>query len=130
MPNQVVHFEIYGDDPAKLSDFYKNLFGWTIDKAPGMDYWMIHTVPTDAKGMPTQPGSINGGLMKRPMPDARNWLNYVSVASIEDTVAKAKTAGAQVMRPKSPVPKMGWFAILLDPEMNIFAIWQNDPNAG
>jgi predicted enzyme related to lactoylglutathione lyase len=37
--------------------------------------------------------------------------------------------GAQVMRPKSAVPKMGWFAILLDPEKNIFAIWQADPKA-
>ncbi len=130
MPNPVAHFEIYGDDPNKLSDFYKGLFGWKIDKAPGMDYWLIHTVPTDAKGMPSQPGGINGGLMKRPMPEARAWLNYVSVASIDDTVKKARSAGAQVVRPKSAVPKMGWFAILTDPEMNVFAIWQDDPKAG
>jgi predicted enzyme related to lactoylglutathione lyase len=130
MPNPVVHFEIYADDPSKLSDFYKGLFDWKIDKAPEMDYWMIHTVPTDAKGMPAQPGGLNGGMMKRPMPDARAWLNYVSVVSVDETVKKARSAGAQVMRPKSPVPKMGWFAILTDPEMNVFAIWQNDPNAG
>ncbi len=129
MPDPVQHFEIYGDDPAKLSEFYKSLFGWKIDKAPGMDYWMIRTVPTDDKGMPTQPGSINGGMMKRPMPDARAWLSYVTVASLDDTVGRARSMGAQVMRPKSAVPKMGWFAILLDPEMNVFAIWQADPNA-
>ncbi len=123
MPNPVAHFEIYADDPSKLSEFYKGIFDWKIEKAPGMDYWMIDT-------MLAQPGSINGGMMKRPMPDARAWLNYVSVASVDETVKKARGAGAQVIRPKSPVPKMGWFAILLDPEMNIFAIWQNDPTAG
>lgn len=129
MPNPVAHFEIYGDDPATLAGFYKSLFGWTIDKAPGMDYWMIRTVATDAQGHPTAPGSINGGMMKRPMPDARAWLNYVTVKSIDDTVKQAQSIGAQVARPKSAIPKMGWFAILLDPEQNIFAIWQDDPNA-
>ena len=129
MPSPVAHFEIYGDDPPKLAGFYKNLFGWNIDKAPEMDYWLIKTVATNAQGQPTAPGGINGGLMKRPMPDARAWLNYVSVASVDDTVKRAQGIGAQVIRPKSPVPKMGWFAILLDPEHNIFAIWQDDPKA-
>ena len=130
MPNPVSHFEIFGDDPTKLAGFYKGLFGWKIDKAPGMDdYWMIHTVATDAQGHPSAPGSINGGMMKRPMPDARAWLNYVSVESVDNTVKQALSMGAEVMRPKSAVPKMGWFAILLDPEKNIFAIWQADPKA-
>jgi len=130
MPNPVAHFEIYGDDPEKLAGFYRTLFGWTIDRVPGMDYWMIGTVPTDAKGMPTQPGGINGGLMKRPMPDARNWLNYVTVASIDEAIEKAQGLGATVLRPKSPVPRMGWFAVLSDPEMNVFGMWQDDPSAG
>jgi predicted enzyme related to lactoylglutathione lyase len=129
MPNPVSHFEIFGDDPTKLAGFYKGLFGWQIDKAPGMDYWMIHTVATNAQGQPTAPGGINGGMIKRPMPDARAWLNYVSVESIDNTVKQAQGMGAQVMRPKSAVPKMGWFAILLDPEKNVFAIWQADPKA-
>ncbi len=32
--------------------------------------------------------------------------------------------------PKRPVPEMGWFAQLTDPEGNIFAIWQTDAKAG
>ncbi|MDR7543686.1 MAG: VOC family protein [Armatimonadota bacterium] len=130
MPNPVAHFEIYSDVPQKLAGFYRALFGWTIDKVSGMDYWMIATVPTDEKGMPTQPGGINGGLMKRPTPDARNWLNYVTVASIDEALGKARSLGATVLRPKSPVPRMGWFAVLSDPDMNVFGMWQDDPNAG
>lgn len=45
-------------------------------------------------------------------------------------MAQAQSLGAMVMRPKSAVPKMGWFAVLADPEMNVFAIWQDDPAAG
>ncbi|MGZ3636194.1 MAG: hypothetical protein ACXU9N_09310, partial [Syntrophales bacterium] len=49
--NAVVHFEIYADDPEKLRKFYTSLFDWSIDPIPGMDYWYIKTVETDAKGM-------------------------------------------------------------------------------
>ena len=130
MPNKVAHFEIYADDPAKLSEFYKKLFDWKIEAVPGMDYWGIRTVASDAKGMPTETGSINGGMMKRPMPDARAWLNYVNVQSLDASVKQAESMGAKMMRPKSAVPKMGWFAILFDPQGNMFAMWQDDPKAG
>ncbi len=129
MPNPVAHFEIYGDNPTKLAGFYQGLFGWEINKAPEMDYWLIRTVRTDAKGMPTEAGGINGGIMTRPMPDARNWLNYITVKSLDETLKRAQGLGAKILRPKSPVPKMGWFAVLTDPESNTFAVWQDDPNA-
>jgi len=130
MPNPVAHFEIYADDPPKLAGFYTDLFGWKINPVEGMEYWLIGTVPTDEQGRPTEPGGINGGMMKRPMPEARAWLNYVTVESLDETLAQAQKLGAMVTRSKSAVPKMGWFAILLDPEQNVFAVWQDDPNAG
>ena len=37
----LTHFEIHGDDPAKLAAFYSSLFGWRHDKAQGVDYWRI-----------------------------------------------------------------------------------------
>ncbi|MDQ7849016.1 MAG: VOC family protein [Armatimonadota bacterium] len=129
MPNPVVQFEIYADNPERLAGFYRELFGWEIAAVPGMEYWLIRTVPSDAQGVPTVPGGINGGLMKRPRPDARNWLNCVSVGSIDQTLEKAQAAGAVVFRPKSAVPRIGWFAVLADPEMNVFALWQDDPDA-
>ena len=128
MKNPVAHFEIYGDDPEKLSGFYSELFDWTIRKTEGMDYWMVSTVASGPQG-PTEPGGINGGIMKRPMPDARNWLNYVSVRSIDETVRQAQDLGANVLTPKRPVPSMGGFAVLADPEKNVFGIWQDDPSA-
>ena len=39
----VTHFEIYAEEPAKLADFYRGVFEWRLDKAPGVDYWRIQT---------------------------------------------------------------------------------------
>ena len=43
MTSSVTHFEIYAEEPARLAAFYRALFGWKIDKAPGIDYWRIDT---------------------------------------------------------------------------------------
>jgi predicted enzyme related to lactoylglutathione lyase len=127
--NPVVHFEIYGDDPQALAKFYTTMFDWSAEPVAGMDYRMVKTVDTDAKGMPTGPG-INGGITTRPQGlDIRATVNYVSVDSIEGALERAEKLGARVMRGKSPVPGMGWFAMLVDPQGNAFAIWKEDPKA-
>src|SRR5262245_35357319 len=111
--NSVAHFEIYADDPESLSKFYTSLFGWTVEAVPGMDYRMVKTVETDAKGVPTTPGGINGGLVKRPAGyEVRSWVNYVAVESLDGALERAKKLGAKVTRDKSAVLGMGWFAML------------------
>jgi predicted enzyme related to lactoylglutathione lyase len=128
--NPVVHFEIYADDPDKLGKFYTSLFDWTIEPVPGMDYRLIKTVETDAKGMPSQSGGINGGMLKRPAGyEGHTWINYVNVESLEAAIKRAQNLGATIMKGKTPVPGMGWFAMLTDPQGNPFAIWQSDPKA-
>ena len=134
MDHTIVHFEIPADDPERAAKFYRELFGWKIDKFEGSadknmpEYWMVSTVPTDGKGMPTRPG-VNGGLMKRMAPGQQP-VNYISVDSVDEYAKKAERLGAKVVVPKMPVPGMGWFAQLNDPEGNLIAIWQTDDNAG
>lgn len=128
--NSVSHFEIYADDPEQLQQFYTSLFDWTFESVPGMDYRFIKTVDADEKGMPSQRGGINGGMLTRPAGfTERAWLNYVNVESIDASVARAEGLGATVMRPKTAVPGMGWFIILMDPQRNVFSLWQTDPGA-
>jgi predicted enzyme related to lactoylglutathione lyase len=128
--NAVAHFEIYADDPDRLGEFYTSLFDWNIERVPGMDYRLIRTVDTDAKGTPSQPGGINGGMLKRPVGyQGHAWINYVNVDSIDTAAARAQKLGATVMKGKAAVPGMGWFAMLVDPQGNPFAIWQQDSQA-
>jgi predicted enzyme related to lactoylglutathione lyase len=122
MTSSVTHFEIYGDNLPKLSDFYRELFGWGFEKAAGIDYFHIQTGTPEAEG-------IRGGLMKRPIPGPRSWVHYVSVNSIDKTIDRIQSMGGKVVREKAAVPKAAWYAIVEDPEGNIFAIYQNDPTA-
>jgi predicted enzyme related to lactoylglutathione lyase len=133
MDHTVVHFEIPADDPERAAKFYRELFGWEISRYGGPtaggeapEYWMVQTVPTDAAG-PTRPG-VNGGLMRRMMP-GQTPVNYIGVASVDEFVQRASRLGAEVCVPKKPVPGMGWFAQLRDPEGNVFAVWQTDASA-
>jgi len=128
--NSVAHFEIYADDADKLGQFYTSLFDWKIEKMPGMDYGLIKTVETDQKGMPTKAGGINGGILNRPKGyDGHAWINYVNVDSLDASVERAQKLGAKLMKPKTAVPNMGWFAMLTDPQGNAFAMWQSDSKA-
>ncbi len=122
MPAMVTHFEIYAEEPAKLVDFYRDLFGWQLDKMSGIDYWRTRTGPADTPG-------CSGGLTYRPFPGPRSWVHYVNVASLDEAVADVLRLGGAVLRPKTAVPRTGWYAVLADPEGNIFAVWQPDPTA-
>ena len=130
MQNPVSHFEIYANDPDALARFYTSVFDWKVQAMPGSDYRLVQTVDVDGTRMATQPGGINGGIMKRPDPSAPSIINYVSVQSLDGALDRASKLGAKVMKGKEAVPEMGWFAILSDPEGNPFALWQTDKAAG
>jgi uncharacterized protein len=118
----VTHFEIYAEDAPHLADFYEELFGWSIKKAPGVDYFQIQTGPLDQ-------GGIRGGLLHRPIPGPRSWVHYVSVDSVDDAVERVQSLGGKLVRAKAAVPKIAWYAVVEDPDGNIFAVWQADPLA-
>jgi uncharacterized protein len=130
MDSTIVHFEIPADNPERAAKFYREMFGWKINRwenPNGIEYYMVETVPTDEQGAPLRPG-VNGGMMPRMYP-AQQPVNYIAVADVNEAVAKAERLGAKVMMGKTPVPGMGWFAQLTDPEGNVIAVWETDPSS-
>ena len=115
----IVHFEVPADDVERAKKFYTDLFGWKIEKTPQMDYWMITT---------SGEKQVDGGMMKRQEPQ-QPITNYIDVASIDESAAKVQQLGGKVVVPKAAVPTYGWFAVCLDTENNVFALWQSDKNA-
>ncbi len=122
MASRVTHFEICGDAPQELAVFYRELFGWGIERAAGVDYWRIHFDPSAS-------GTADGGVMYRPASVPQGWLHYVNVESLDESVEAAQRLGATVLRPKTAVPRTAWYAVLADPEGNAFAMWEPDPTA-
>lgn len=131
--NRVVHFEIQVDDPERAIKFYRDVFGWQIDKwgDSEMEYWVVMTAEKDSK----EPG-ISGGLLKRPSetPKAGCGANaFVCTVLVEDfdaTAEKIEAAGGKVALPKFPLAGMAWQGYFLDTEGNTFGIHQPDENAG
>lgn len=116
------NFEIYGNDPEQMAEFYTQVFGWQIEKMEGIGYWRIITESSENN-------SINGGLTYRTIPNLNGFLLYVNVNSMDDTVEKILKMGGSVVRRKTAVPRAGWVTIVADPEQNIFGVWQADPSA-
>ncbi|UCD22058.1 MAG: VOC family protein [Chloroflexota bacterium] len=116
----IVHFDIGADDPERARKFYEALFGWKMEKPPGMtDYYLIETRDLDGK-----PG-VGGGLGKRGDPGQRI-TSYVGVSSIDEYVAKVESLGGKVVMPRMAVPGWGYLAICFDTEDNMFGLWQED----
>lgn len=122
----VCHFEIPADDVERAQKFYRELFGWEIEKLTGpasMDYWLIST----GAGKSGE-GVLGGGMMQRQMAEQSITI-YIDVPSVDDYTDKVKKLGGQVVFPKTAVPEMGYFAVCLDQENNAFGLWEVNPMA-
>jgi predicted enzyme related to lactoylglutathione lyase len=118
MAHPIVHFEIPVDDVERAKNFYQSLFTWQITDTGQQEYHLIQTGE----------GELAGGMMKRVVPEQRPVL-YVSVESVDQYVTKIQDAGGSIVVPKMAVPTMGYFAQALDTEGNVFAIWEENPQA-
>ncbi|MCE5298714.1 MAG: hypothetical protein MUE45_03875 [Methanoregulaceae archaeon] len=112
------------------------VFGWEINEwvIPGVEmkdenrYWLVTTGPE------TEPG-INGGIVFRrgPAPVDGQAVNAfictISVADLDESVAKVIKSGGRVVIPRMAVPGIGWWANCIDTEGNIFGMMQEDENA-
>jgi uncharacterized protein len=124
MSGRVVHFEIPADDVSRAETFYREAFGWTMNSIPDMGYTMVSTVPTDEKGMPKEPGAINGGMLARQEPVTGPVIT-IDVDDIDGALERIEKLGGKVLRPKTAVGDMGHAAYFRDSEGNAVGLWQN-----
>ena len=123
MAPTIVHFEIPSDNIERAKKFYDNLFGWKMEKVPGpMEYWMFAT-SANSKGQ----HAISGGVIERKMSNEPITI-YISVDSVNDYAKKVEELGGKVIKPRTEVPGYGWFAVCMDTENNLFALWEAATN--
>lgn len=125
--DKVVHFEIPVDDGARAKGFYSSVFDWQLSEADmggGNVYTTVTTTPIDEQTrIPTEPGAINGGLMRR-TPDTPAPVITIGVAAIDDTLKKIEAGGGNVVQPRTEIADMGAFAYFKDTEGNVVGLWE------
>jgi predicted enzyme related to lactoylglutathione lyase len=111
MGQPVVHFEILGQDGAKLQSFYSDLFGWEIDANNQMNYGMVAR-----EGNTTSDGiGIGGGVAAAPQGPGHVTV-YVAVDDVEAALAQAEGLGASRVMGPMDVPEGPTVGLFNDPE--------------
>jgi predicted enzyme related to lactoylglutathione lyase len=49
----------------------------------------------------------------------------INVASVEDALKQVEAGGGTVVRPRTEIPGMGWFAYFKDTEGNTLGLFEN-----
>jgi uncharacterized protein len=122
---KVVHFEIPADDEGRAREFYRSVFDWQLQEMPDMQYTLVRTTAVDeSTQLPTEPGAINGGLMKRSDATPAPVLT-VDVEAIDDSLKQIEEAGGSTVTPRTEIPGMGAFAYFKDTEGNVVGLWES-----
>jgi predicted enzyme related to lactoylglutathione lyase len=102
--------------------FYAEIFGWQFQAyGEAGDYFLTTTGPQGEPG-------IDGAIMRSRAGQART-INTISVASVDETLAKVLALGGELALPKQVIPGVGYVAYCKDPEGAIFGIYESDPGA-
>lgn len=113
-PGAVSWSQLSTPDVEAAKAYYGRVFGWTMSAMdmPGGSYTVIKVGDSSIGGItPSTDGKAN-------------WLDYVTVADIEATVAAAQAAGGKVVNPVTEIPTVGRFAVFADAQGGVIAAIQ------
>lgn len=119
MPNPVVHFEIIGTDPARLREYYAELFGWSYavgDTVSGevSEAGEYGFVAASVAGLN---GGVGGGASLRP-----RVLFYVGVDDVGAALEHAEALGGRRVFGPDGVPGKLVVGQFTDPEGNLIGV--------
>jgi uncharacterized protein len=106
-------------DPEAAVAFYADLFGWAFEDvtpagAPGK-YYLARIRGGDVAAVGSRPAGT---------PPPATWNTYVWVTDADETAAKVRAAGGQVLMEPDDVGDAGRMAVFADPAGAAFCVWQ------
>jgi hypothetical protein len=109
-------------DLARAKEFYGGLFGWNCPEGPAEagGYSVCDVGGKTVAGL--------GPQMNPAVPP--NWMTYVNVDSVDDTIAKVVANGGAVLMPAMDVMEAGRMAIFADPVGAAIGLWQPNQHIG
>jgi hypothetical protein len=123
MGQPVVHFEIIGKDPAKLRDYFGELFGWEFDVPSPVSeavsdpaqYGFVNCMTTsDGTGIP---GGVGGGAGYE-----GHAVFYIAVPDVEAALQKAESLGGKRRMGPERAPSGLVVGHFTDPEGNLVGV--------
>lgn len=117
--NPVGWFELPVLDMDRAKEFYTKLFGYEFEMLKMSEQVTIAMFPMkpEAKGAA---GALVAGSESQPSVDGA--VVYFSVMSVEESVARAKDLGADILMPRTDIGEHGWVAWVKDTEGNRIAV--------
>ncbi len=107
-PGKIGWSELSTSDPAAAISYYTKMFGWGTQAFPMKEgeYTMF-----------TRDGVPFAGVMKACEEGKPTfWLNYVSVTSVDESVAKSTSLGGEVCFGPMDIEGVGRIAVIKDPQ--------------
>jgi predicted enzyme related to lactoylglutathione lyase len=107
------------DDADAVRDFYREVVGWKVeglDMGGYQDYCMLPAEGGPVAGVCHARG-VNAGIPPQ-------WLMYVTVASLDASLARVTALGGEIVRPARGMGGQGRFAIVRDPAGAVCALFE------
>jgi predicted enzyme related to lactoylglutathione lyase len=114
MGRPVRHFEIGVRDLAKATAFYEELFGWKVDEEQMPGYRLVHTAGE----------GVDGGLLELRDGMPPYVTIYVGVDDVRGSLVHAEDLGAKVIVEPMPVPGVGEFGMIQDPDGAMIGVFE------
>jgi predicted enzyme related to lactoylglutathione lyase len=112
--HSIVHIEFSAKDPKAAGDFYDQLFGWKIGTIPEMDYVTFEITP-----------HLGGGFLDIDEQEFKigDIIPYISTDDIDATLAQIVSKGGRILKTKTEIPGIGWYAFFADPTGNRMGLY-------
>jgi uncharacterized protein len=122
MPN--LSFEVPVEDLRRASAFYEQVFGWSMQHLPEVNYTLITASNDGSAEAGSGAGNIVGGMTPR-TELVRAPVPIIGVGSIDDAVARVPNAGGQQLTEKEAVGDFGFSSYIRDSEGNVLCLWED-----
>ncbi|WP_416897273.1 MAG: VOC family protein [Minwuia sp.] len=115
--------ELATSDLEGALSFYRDVVGWeveAVDMAEGGTYHILRS-GDEMRGGVMSTAEISGD------PPQPHWMSYIGVDDVDDTCAKAKAAGGQILNGPFDVPDVGRMAVIMDPQGAVVSVMKMLP---
>ena len=125
----VTWFSVPADDLEKATSFYHQAFGWKIEPLTkeadeAYDYNVVVSSPSDRDFTPSEPGRVNGCIVKRAIGLSTPAV-LIEVPDLDEAAKKVVAAGGTVISKKIAMRSLnGEFILVKDPEGNTLELFE------